>query len=134
MRSVTARPVGRPRNPELDRAILAAAEQQRSEDRALEATAAYVRTEVFFASGILPVGLRALQGAVDAAPAATEPLQAAIGALHMRAAVVAGRMRDASVAHMHLAEAAGLTASLRETPYEGAAIGPDSRRIHQLSS
>ncbi|MDH6137127.1 transcriptional regulator with XRE-family HTH domain [Kitasatospora sp. MAA4] len=105
-----------------------------AEDPALTAVAAYVRTEVFFASGILPVGLRALQQAIDTAPApATEQLQATVGALHMRAAVVAGRMRDPDTAHTHLTEAAALTAGIRERVYHGTAAGPDSLQIHRLA-
>lgn len=105
-----------------------------AEDPALRAAAAYVRTETFFASRILPAGLRALQTAIDTAPAPnTEQLQAAIGALHMRAAVVAGRMHDPDTARTHLTEAATLTAGIREGIYHGTAVGPDSLQIHRLA-
>ncbi|MFI9275157.1 helix-turn-helix domain-containing protein [Kitasatospora sp. NPDC052896] len=105
-----------------------------AEDPALEAAAAYVRTEVFFASGILPAGLRALQQAINAAPAPTTcPLRAAVGALHMRAAVVAGRMHDAAMAQLHLAEAGRLAGGVPEGIYHGTAVGPASLRIHDLA-
>ena len=105
-----------------------------TEDPALQATAAYIRTETFFASRILPAGLRALQTAIDTAPApTTEQLQATIGALHMRAAVVAGRMHDPDAARTHLAEAATLTTNIREGIYHGTAVGPDSLQIHRLA-
>lgn len=81
---------------------------QIAEDPALIATAAYVRTEVFFAgSRNLAPGLRALEIALDdiSAPASTE-LKAAAGALHMRAAVVAARLtEDFSAVNEHLREA-----------------------------
>lgn len=105
-----------------------------TEDPALDATAAYIRTETFFASDILPAGLRALQAAIDAAPATgSEEMQAAVGALHMRAAVVAGRMRDTDTARAHLTDAAAATIRVREGVYHGTAVGPDSLQIHQLA-
>lgn len=105
-----------------------------SQDPALEAAAAYVRTEIYFASDILPTGLRALEAAIDRTPAPTTVhLQAATAALHMRAAVVAGRMRQTDQAHNHLTEAGRLTATIPEAVYHGTAVGPDSLRIHQLA-
>jgi transcriptional regulator with XRE-family HTH domain len=98
------------------------------------AAAAYVRTETYFAASQLPTGLRALQRAIDAAPAPdTAPLRAGVGALHMRAAVVAGRMRDTGTAREHLAEARRLTGTIREGLYCGTAVGPDSLQIHTLA-
>jgi len=103
-------------------------------DPALDAAAAYTRTEVFFASGILPAGLHALQVAIDRTPApATLELRAATAALHMRAAVVAGRMRDADTAALHLADATRLATHIPEAVYHGTAVGPDSLQIHRLA-
>lgn len=100
----------------------------------LDAAAAYVRTETYFASHALTVGLRALQSAIDAAPRpSTMRLRAAHGALHMRAAVVAGRMRDTDAARQHLAEAERLTAKVAEGIYCGTAFGPDSMQVHRLA-
>ncbi|MFI6446809.1 helix-turn-helix domain-containing protein [Kitasatospora sp. NPDC050543] len=105
-----------------------------AEDPALDAAAAYVRTEVFLLSGSLSTGLRALQQAIDAAPPhSSAQMRAAIGSLHMRAAVVAGRMRDAGAARDHLASAAGLISGMREATYAGTAVGPDSLQIHTLA-
>jgi transcriptional regulator with XRE-family HTH domain len=105
-----------------------------AEDPALAAAAAYVRTEVFFASGQLAPGLRALQAAADRMPSPrTGPLAAAAAALHMRAAVVAGRMRDADTARAHLTEAGTLARTFPERLYDGTAVGPHSVEIHRLS-
>jgi len=105
-----------------------------AEDPALAAAAAYVRTETYFAADRLPAGLRALQAAADGLPEPTTvPLSAAAAALHMRAAVVAGRMRDADQARDHLAEAWRLVRDVPEQLYDGTAVGPDSVQIHRLA-
>jgi transcriptional regulator with XRE-family HTH domain len=103
-------------------------------DPALSAAAAYVRMEVFFSANRLGPGLRSLRAAVDRLPApTTEPLAAAAAALHMRAAVAAGRMRQADDARVHLREAEALARRVRERLYDGTAVGPDSLEIHRLS-
>ncbi|WP_224274116.1 helix-turn-helix domain-containing protein [Streptomyces sp. LS1784] len=103
-------------------------------DPALEAAAAYVRMETFFSAGQLGSGLRSLRVAVDRMPApSTEPLMAAAAALHMRAAVVAGRMRRPDEARTHLREAEALAVRVRERLYDGTAVGPDSLEIHRLA-
>jgi len=108
-----------------------------AEDPILDATASYVRMETFFSSRqveALGTGLRMLQGAIDRAPAPDDTAtRAAVGALHMRAAVVAGRMRDGAAAETHLADAKALAATVREGVYLGTAFGPSSFRVHQVS-
>ncbi|WP_258055005.1 helix-turn-helix transcriptional regulator [Streptomyces sp. Ru71] len=105
-----------------------------ADDPLLTASVAYVRTETFFAARAHAAGLRALEQALDAAPApASTPDIAARGALHMRAAVIAGRARDASAAVTHLDEAQALASRVREDVYHGTAFGPDSVRIHEVS-
>jgi transcriptional regulator with XRE-family HTH domain len=105
-----------------------------AEDPLLTATAAYVRTEVFFAARAHDAGLRALEVAVDAAPPPTSRAAAAArGALHMRAAVIAGRAGLADRADEHLAEARALADRTPEAVYQGTAFGPDSVRVHELS-
>ncbi|MCL7377498.1 helix-turn-helix domain-containing protein [Streptomyces sp. 35G-GA-8] len=105
-----------------------------AEDPLLNATTAYVRTETFLAARSYAVGLRALEAAVDAAPPPTDPRSiAARGALHMRAAVVAGRAENETAADTHLAEAETLAALVPEDIYDGTAFGPSSLRIHQVS-
>lgn len=109
-----------------------AAEQ--AESPLLTAAAAYVRTETFFAARAHGPGLRALEAALDLAPLpADTATSAARGALHMRAAVVAGRTGDVDTTALHLAEATRLAEETPEGVYEGTAFGPDSVRIHEVS-
>ncbi|EST24406.1 hypothetical protein M878_30810 [Streptomyces roseochromogenus subsp. oscitans DS 12.976] len=105
-----------------------------ADDPLLAASVAYVRTETFFAARAHTPGLRALEHALDAVPApATAPEIAARGALHMRAAVIAGRARDTGAAAGHLDEARALADQVSEDVYCGTAFGPDSVRIHEVS-
>ncbi|MEV7288442.1 helix-turn-helix transcriptional regulator [Streptomyces sp. NPDC093252] len=105
-----------------------------SGDPLLASSVAYVRTETFFAARAHAVGLRALEAAIDASPAPDDvPTAASRGALHMRAAVIAGRAADASAATLHLSEARKLAENVKEDVYLGTAFGPDSVRIHEVS-
>lgn len=103
-------------------------------DPLLTASVAYVRTETFFASRAHAVGLRALEQAIDCAPApVAAPEFAAKGALHMRAAVIAGRARNADAAGTHLREAGQMARWVKEDVYYGTAFGPNSVRTHEVS-
>ncbi|WP_344562571.1 helix-turn-helix transcriptional regulator [Streptomyces axinellae] len=103
-------------------------------DPLLDAIVAYVRTETFFAARAHGPGLRALEQAVDAAPAPDDvPSKAARGSLHMRAAVISGRAGHADAAVAHLAEAHRLGDEVPEGVYQGTAFGPSSVRIHEVS-
>jgi transcriptional regulator with XRE-family HTH domain len=103
-------------------------------DGLLAASTAYVRTETFFASGNLRSGLRALHAAVGATPARDDERgRAVLGALHMRAAVVAGRLGDGETARVHIQDAYRLGRDLREGVYFGTAFGPASVRIHEMA-
>ncbi|MFJ4990084.1 helix-turn-helix domain-containing protein [Streptomyces sp. NPDC088732] len=105
-----------------------------AEDPLILAGVAYVRTETFFAARAHAAGLRALQHAIDAAPSPDAPAAAAaVGALHMRAAVIAGRAGDGAAADAHLTEAHRLGDSVAEGTYSGTAFGPCSVRIHEVS-
>lgn len=105
------------------------------EDPALLATAAYVRTEVFFASDNLAPGLRLLEKALDDVPPPNTPeLRAAIGALHMRAAVVAARMtQDSSAVDEHFQHARRFAGTVPEGVYNGTAFGPVSLLVHEVA-
>ncbi|MFF2522214.1 helix-turn-helix domain-containing protein [Streptomyces liangshanensis] len=104
------------------------------EDPLLAATVAYVRTEIFFVAKAHLAGLRALEIAVDASPSPVDRgTAAARGALHMRAAVIAGRTGNVAAADMHLKEALHLSDLTPEGIYDGTAFGPSSVRIHQVS-
>ncbi|MEU2434354.1 helix-turn-helix transcriptional regulator [Streptomyces sp. NPDC007861] len=105
-----------------------------ADDPLLVSTSAYVRTETFFAAQAHEAGLLALEAAVDAAPSPDDDRGAAArGALHMRAAVIAGRAGNADAADTHLAEAQQFGDRVREDIYQGTAFGPDSVRIHEVS-
>ncbi|MFC9680018.1 helix-turn-helix domain-containing protein [Streptomyces sp. NPDC056948] len=105
-----------------------------TEDRIAQATAAYVRTETFFAARAHTQGLTALEQAIDASPSPLgRAATAARGALHMRAAVIAGRASDADAAALHLADARRLGDTLPEDAYDGTQFGPDSVRAHEVS-
>jgi transcriptional regulator with XRE-family HTH domain len=106
-----------------------------SDDPLLHASVAYVRTETFFANNDLASGLRRLELAIDATPAPTAiDAVATRGALHMRAAVVAGAFRDANDASMHIAEAYNMAQRVPEGVYFGTAFGPSSVHIHDVST
>ncbi|MFI6098163.1 helix-turn-helix domain-containing protein [Lentzea sp. NPDC051213] len=109
---------------------------QVAEDPLLQATVAYVRTEAFFATGDLDTAARALDLAADQVPtrgALSATAAAALGALHMRAAVVAGRAGKADAASDHLREARRAAHAVSEGVYRGTAFGPSSLRIHELA-
>jgi hypothetical protein len=105
-----------------------------TDDRLSTATAAYVRAEVFFAAHAYQAGLRALEAALVVAPPPIDHSTVAVqGALHMRAAVIAGRAKNADAAAVHLAEARRLAKQVPEGVYAGTAFGPSSVRIHDVS-
>ncbi|MYX14348.1 helix-turn-helix domain-containing protein [Streptomyces sp. SID8374] len=105
-----------------------------AQDPLLTASVGYVRTETFFAAHAHTAGLRALEQTLDACPApADAQTVAARGALHMRAAVIAGRAGQGGAADEHLDEARVLGDRVREGIYQGTAFGPDSVRIHEVS-
>ncbi|MFS8104067.1 helix-turn-helix domain-containing protein [Lentzea alba] len=107
---------------------------QLAEDPLLLAAVAYVRTETFFASGDLDIAARALELAADRVPdLETASASAAFGALHMRAAVVAGRAGKPDRAADHLREARRASTVVPEGVYRGTAFGPASLRIHELA-
>ncbi|MFJ9307846.1 helix-turn-helix domain-containing protein [Streptomyces cyaneofuscatus] len=107
----------------------------RAADPLVQATASYVRTETFFAARAHAAGLVSLERAVDAAPPPTGRTEAGVlGALHMRAAVVAGRAGSADAADTHLAHARELGNQVgSEGTYLGTTFGPASVRIHEVS-
>lgn len=105
-----------------------------SEDPATVAAAAYVATETYFATGDLATAYRALVAAIDRAAASpATAVLAATGALHMRAAVVCGRLGDAAAAAEHLSVGGHVADRVPEGVYRGTAFGPDSLRIHELA-
>lgn len=105
-----------------------------ADNQLLDAATAYVRTETFFAARAHAPGLRALEIAIDTSPPPVDaPTAAARGALHMRAAVIAGRAGNTEHAWAHLDDARRLADDAPEGVYQGTAFGPASVRIHELS-
>ncbi|MBP2474804.1 transcriptional regulator with XRE-family HTH domain [Crossiella equi] len=107
-----------------------------AEDPLLIAAVAYVRTETFFATGDLTSASRMLMVAADELSAdlgTSASSAAAFGALHMRAAVVAGRGGKHDVSWDHLGEAHRAARQAPEGVYFGTAFGPASVRIHELA-
>lgn len=105
-----------------------------TENDLIHASVAYVRTETFFAARAHTSGLHHLEQAIDATPPArTTQDIAARGALHMRAAVIAGRAGSPTAADMHLDQARALGDRVPEGVYLGTAFGPDSVRIHEVA-
>jgi transcriptional regulator with XRE-family HTH domain len=102
-------------------------------DDQLNAAVAYVRTETFFATNNLSTALRALNVAAAQLPPGAPEATAAYGALHMRAAVVSGRMGSSDAAWSHLLEARDAAARVPEGVYHGTAFGPDSVRVHEIA-
>ncbi len=105
-------------------------------DPLLVAAAEYVRAETFFASGDLSTAGRALVKAAGESPLSNmddQHVAAAYGSLHMRAAVVAGRIGDPRAAKDHLSEANEAAKRVPEGVYRGTAFGPQSIRIHELA-
>ncbi|MCE7082427.1 helix-turn-helix domain-containing protein [Streptomyces sp. ST2-7A] len=103
-------------------------------DPLLAGMVAYVRTETFFATETHTAGLRALERAIDLSPSpTTADSTASLGALHMRAAVIAGRSRNSTAAGAHISEARELADRVPEGVYNGTAFGPHSLRIHEIS-
>jgi hypothetical protein len=107
-----------------------------AEDPLLLAAVAYVRTETFFATGDLATASRLLMTSAAELPADlahSAPSAAAYGALHMRAAVVAGRAGKPHTARDHLNEARSAARAVPDGIYFGTAFGPSSVRIHELA-
>ncbi|MEU4829971.1 helix-turn-helix transcriptional regulator [Streptosporangium sp. NPDC023615] len=105
-----------------------------AEDPLLSASTAYVRTEIFFAAHAYQAGLRAVESAIDSLPEeAGRQRLGVLGALHMRAAVVAARAANADAAMAHLGEARRLGDIVPEDIYYGTAFGPCSVRVHEVS-
>jgi transcriptional regulator with XRE-family HTH domain len=107
----------------------------RSGDPVLVTMAAYVRAELFFTGARAKAGLRILDDAVPARPAAGDHLQLAMyGAIQMRAAVLAARAGLPGEAADRMAEARAAADALPDGIYCGTAFGPGSVRVHELAA
>ncbi|HUZ52673.1 MAG TPA: hypothetical protein VMU94_09095 [Streptosporangiaceae bacterium] len=92
------------------------------------------RQQLFFANGRTDLGRELLERAAERlVPGADPGASAAYGALHMRAAVLAGQAGQLTGARDHLAEAAEYARLVPEGEYCGTAFGPSSVRIHEVT-
>ena len=107
---------------------------QATSDPAIIATIQYVRGELFFHNGRPELGRALLEkAAADVSSCSTQTGRAAYGALHMRAAVLAGLAQRPSQAWDHLEEANDHAREVPEGEYHGTAFGPASVRIHKVT-
>jgi len=99
------------------------------------AATSYVRAETFLTNGELQAGHLMLErAAAKITPGASEQAMAQYGALHMRAALTAGRAGMRAEAEEHLGEARSMAELVPEGIWEGTAFGPASVRIHEVST
>ncbi|GAA0404226.1 hypothetical protein GCM10009541_54290 [Micromonospora gifhornensis] len=107
---------------------------QDTSDPTVIGTAQYVRGELFFHNGRPELGRMLLEEAATSISGISQPAgRATYGALHMRAAVLAGLARQPSYAHDHLREASECARRLPDGEYHGTAFGPSSVRIHEVT-
>ena len=107
---------------------------QDTSDPTIIATAQYVRGELFFHNSRPEVGRALLErAAADVSSCASRTGRAVYGALHMRAAVLAGLAQRPSLAWDHLQEANEQAQEVPEGEYHGTAFGPSSVRIHKMT-
>ena len=99
------------------------------------AVVAYVRAEVFLVSGDFGTGRRMLEHAIAHHRSRSGPTHlAAVGALHMRCAILAARDHDPADVSHHLDAAERHADSVTDGVYRGTAFGPSSVRIHRLTA
>lgn len=99
------------------------------------AATSYVRAETFLTNGELRAGHLMLErAAARLTPGDSKPVMAQYGALHMRAALTAGRAGMKDQAADHLQEAWSMAQLVDEGIWEGTAFGPASVRIHEVST
>ncbi|GLY28091.1 helix-turn-helix transcriptional regulator [Kineosporia sp. NBRC 101731] len=102
------------------------------------AATSYVRAESFFLGREPRAGRVMLERAADAVKARDhgrpEEMLAQYGSLHMRAAIAAARAGLPEKAWDHLDEARTTAAQVSEGIWAGTAFGPESVRIHEVST
>lgn len=105
------------------------------DDGLSQAATSYVRAETFLTNGEPRAGQLMLErAAARLCPESSEQARAQYGALHMRAALTAGRAGMREQAAEHLREARSMAERVNEGVWEGTAFGPASVRIHEVST
>ncbi|MFI6057853.1 helix-turn-helix domain-containing protein [Streptomyces sp. NPDC051286] len=109
----------------------------RADEPGLAAMHAFLRAQTTMSSGRYDVGLRVVDRALrdldgqDARRSAG--IEAMRGMLHLRAAVIAGRMKDRDQADARLAEARSLARTTGELPDFGVTWGPVNVGVHAVA-
>lgn len=108
-----------------------------ADEPGLAAMHAYLRAQTTMSSGRYDVGIRVIDRALrdldgqDARrPAGIEAMR---GVMHLRAAVIAGRMKDREHADVRLAEARTLARATGELPDFGVTWGPVNVGVHAVA-
>ncbi|WP_329180428.1 helix-turn-helix domain-containing protein [Streptomyces sp. NBC_01477] len=118
----------------LDRIALAA---PRADEPGLAAMHAYLRAQTILSSGRYEVGMlvidQALRDLGGAQMRRSEDLSALRGSLHLRAAVIAGRAKDADSADARLADARGIAQASGELPSYGLTWGLPNVGVHAVA-
>jgi transcriptional regulator with XRE-family HTH domain len=118
----------------LDRIALAA---PRADEPGLAAMHAYLRAQTVLSSGRYEVGMtvvdRALRDVAGQQGRRPESMLALQGSLHLRAAVIAGRSKDADGADARLAEARGLAHVTGDLPDYGLTWGLPNVGVHAVA-
>ncbi|MGP2442852.1 helix-turn-helix domain-containing protein [Streptomyces sp. JW3] len=109
----------------------------RADEPGLAAMHAVLRAQTTMSSGRYDVGLRVvdraqrdLDGQQSRRPGGIEAMQ---GMLHLRAATIAGRMKDGDQADARLAEARALAQATGELPDFGVTWGPVNVAVHAVA-
>ncbi|WSQ15903.1 hypothetical protein OG604_31510 [Streptomyces sp. NBC_01231] len=109
----------------------------RADEPGLAAMHAFLRAQTTMSSGRYDVGLRVvdkglrdLDGQESRRPAGIEAMR---GMLHLRAATIAGRMKDRDHADARLAEARALAQATGELPDFGVTWGPVNVGVHAVA-
>lgn len=110
---------------------------ERAQEPALVGLHAYLRAQRTLASGrydlslaVVDRAVRDLDGVAAKRPAA---VQAVVGSLHLRAAVIAGRAKDRQHADARLAEAAAMAGTTGELLDYGLTWGPVNVSVHAVA-
>ncbi|MGW5215689.1 helix-turn-helix domain-containing protein [Streptomyces sp. NPDC004051] len=109
----------------------------RADEPGLAAMHAFLRAQTTMSSGrydvglrVVDTGLRSLDGQESRRPAGIEAMR---GMLHLRAATIAGRMKDRDHADARLAEARALSRATGELPDFGVTWGPVNVGVHAVA-
>ncbi|MBT2487495.1 helix-turn-helix transcriptional regulator [Streptomyces sp. ISL-96] len=109
----------------------------RADEPGLAAMHAYLRAQTTMSSGRYDIGVRVIDRALRELEGQEARRQAGIeamrGVMHLRAAVIAGRMKDREHADVRLAEARAIGLRTGELPDYGVTWGPVNVGVHAVA-